>query len=368
MVTAKNAALIARLERFEHAVARNFVQLAGKIPDRVMRRWARVVDGARLHPETQLLLKLQAFSGVKRLGGVEPALLRTRMRRDARVHQGVIIPVGAVRDLTIPGAAGPLAVRHYAPRAHAKPRPLIVFFHGGGFVTGDLETHDTPCRALCRELDVHVLSVAYRLAPEHPFPAAVDDAQAALRHAQKHAADYGADPARIAVAGDSAGGNLATVATLLAVRAGEQAPVLQILLYPTVDSVEERPSMSLFGEGFFLTKQDILWFREQYARDHDLSDPRLSPLRAPDLSGMPPAILITAGFDPLRDEAEDYAERLRAAGNQVDLYRVPDQIHGFINFGSLSDAAHAAIVRVAGMARLRLEQSQAMPTETRADC
>ncbi|MET0342421.1 MAG: alpha/beta hydrolase [Polyangiales bacterium] len=358
MVTAKNAAFVARLERFEHTVARNVVQLASKVPEFVLRRWARVVDGARLHPEAQLLLKLQSLSGVKRLGGIDPTLLRTRMRRDARVHAGAVIPVGAVRDLTIPGAAGPLEARHYAPRAHARPRPIIVFFHGGGFVTGDLDTHDRPCRALCRELDVHVLSVAYRLAPEHPFPAAVDDAQAALRHAQQHAADYGADPERVVIAGDSAGGNLAAVATLLAVRAGEPAPVLQILLYPTVDSIEERPSVSLFGEGFFLTKQDILWFREQYARGHDLGDPRLSPLRAPDLTGMPPAIIITAGFDPLRDEAEDYAERLRAAGNQVDLYRVPDQIHGFINFGSLSDAAHAAIVRVAGMARRRLEEAR----------
>ena len=349
-------ALIARLERLEHAVVRNVMQVARRAPTWLLRRATRAIDGATLHPEAQLVLALRSLTGSKRIGGGVPEVMRARLRRDTRVHQGPVIPVGAVRDLTLPGAAGVLPARHYAPRRRAGgPRPLLVFFHGGGFVTGDLDTHDAPCRALCRELGVHVLSVAYRLAPEHPFPAAVDDARASLRHAQREAASFGADATRVFVGGDSAGANLAAVTAVLAVRGGEQPPVLQLLIYPTVDSVEERPSMSLFGEGFLLTRDDILWFRQQYAGAHDLSDPRISPLRAPDLSGLPPAVLITAGFDPLRDEGEAYAEALRLAGNEVDLYRVPDLMHGFINLGSLSQAAHGALVRVASMVRERLE-------------
>ena len=360
--SAPRPAMIARLERIEHAVVRNVMQAVRRAPAWLLRRSARVIDGATLHPEAQLLLALRALTGAKRLGGGVPEVMRARMRRDARVHQGPVIPVGAVRDLTVPGAAATLPARHYAPPVRSgRPRPLLVFYHGGGFVTGDLDTHDAPCRALCRELGVHVLSVAYRLAPEHAFPAGLDDARAALRHAQREAASFGADPARVFVGGDSAGANLAAVVSLLAVREGEQPPVLQLLIYPTVDSVEERPSMSLFGQGFLLTRDDILWFRRMYVGEHDLSDPRISPLRAPDLTGLPPAVLITAGFDPLRDEGEAYADALRAAGNDVDLYRVPDLTHGFINLGSLSPAAHGALVRVASMVRARLEQPTRRP-------
>jgi len=297
--------------------------------------------------------------GARRIADESPSAARARMRRDARVHAGLPLAVGRVRNLTFEGPGGPLRARHYAPLSYARGlRPLFVFYHGGGFVTGDLDTHDAPCRTLCRELDVHVLSVEYRLAPEHPFPAAIEDAQAALRFAQANAAALGADPTRVGVAGDSAGGNLATVATQLAARAGDPLPCMQLLIYPTVDSTIDRPSMDLFGDGFFLTREDIRWFRGHYVQGGDLADPRVSPLLG-SLAGLPPALVVTAGFDPLRDEGEAYVEALRAAGSQAVLHRVPDLIHGFINLGSLSRASHTALAHVAGLARTLLDRTSA---------
>jgi acetyl esterase len=352
---------VERFERLEHAAARSLISVSSRLPDWVLRRYARVVDGACLHPEVQLLLALRELTGQKSISSAaSPAEARASLLREARVHRGLPIPVRAARELSFAGPAGPLAARHYTPHAAGK-RPLLVFFHGGGFVTGDLDTHDAPCRALCRELSMHVLSVAYRLAPEHPFPAAIDDARASLRYAQQHAAALGADPEQVLVGGDSAGANLATVIAQLAARAGDPLPVLQLLIYPTVDSTVERRSMELFSDGFFLTRGDILWFRRHYLGGRfDLADPRVSPLLAPDLSGLPPAIVITAGFDPLRDEGEDYVTALRAAGSQADLHRVPDLIHGFINMGSVSPASHRALMRVAGLVNRRLSQRAAL--------
>lgn len=339
-----------RSERIEHAVARTLIDVSARIPSWLSRRFARELDGARLHPELQMLLALMEMRGVVGIRAETPELARTRMQREARVHAGELVAVGKVRDLTFQGPGGPLGARLYAPRhlPSGERPPLLVFYHGGGFVTGDLDTHDTPCRVLCRELDVFVLSIDYRLAPEHPFPAAVEDARAALLFAQQNAASFGADPARVGVAGDSAGGNLATVVTQLAARAGDPLPVMQLLLYPTVDSTVERPSVRLFERGFFLTYEDMLWFRGHYlGRDPDFTDPRVSPLLAPDLRALPPALIVTAGFDPLRDEGEAYADALRRAGNRVELYRAPDLIHGFINLGSLSRASRAALLRSA---------------------
>ncbi len=236
------------------------------------------------------------------------------------------------------------------------PHPLLVFLHGGGWTIGDLDTHDEPCRILCRHGGMHVLAVAYRLAPEHPFPAAVEDARAALDWALEHAQQLGADPARVAVGGDSAGGNLATVAARLITPAREQGPVLQILIYPAVDFTERRRSIELFGDGFFLTTGDRDWCQSNYLGGPaaDLADPRASPLRAESLAGLPPAIVATAAFDPLRDEGEAYADALTAAGTPTVLRRFPGLIHGFINMTAVHRAAHDATLEIAAMARAAL--------------
>lgn len=353
------SAVMRKLEQLEHQGARALVELAGRAAERVpaalLTRIAHVVDGERLHPEIQLLLSLREAMGMAYgLSNKDPNVARARMRRDARVHSGIPVVVGSVRELTIPGPAGQLPARHYAPpRAQlGAPRPLLVFFHGGGFVVGDLDTHDAPCRALCRDLDVHVLSVAYRLAPENPFPAGLEDAQAAMRWGQAHAAELGADPARVFVGGDSAGANLATVVTQLAARAGDPLPALQLLIYPAVDSSKDWPSIERFHRGYFLTRDDIHEFRRRYFGGFtDMTDPRASPLLAKDLAGLPPALVITAAFDPLRDEGEAYAAALTAAGVRTKLYRAPGLIHGFINLGAVSNASKLGLGHVVKLAR-----------------
>src|SRR3954452_21465761 len=233
-------------------------------------------------------------------------------------------------DRTVAGAAGPLRARLYVPHGAETPGPLLVYFHGGGWVEGSAATHEPSCRLLAHLAGVRVLSVDYRPAPEHPFPAAADDATAAYRDARARARDFGADPARVAVGGDSAGGNLAAVVAL-DLRGDPSAPVFQLLIYPAVDMSRKHPSRLRFGEGFVLTEENMTWYEDQYVPDHARrADPRASPLLAPDLAGLPPAYIATALADPLRDEGEAYAERLRAAGVTVALHRRP-QLHAFFN-------------------------------------
>jgi acetyl esterase len=318
------------------------------LPDRV-KIWLSgtppvIVDGQQLDPQLQLLRSIRRRRAMP--GLVEPTVTagRARYRRETLAFRGPVTQVAAVRDLEIAGATGPLRARHYAP--HGGSGPLTVYLHGGGFVIGDLDTHDEPCRILCRHAGVHVLSVEYRLAPEHPFPAAVEDAAAALGWAQTNAATLGADSTRVSIGGDSAGANLSAVISRLT--SGAKPPLAQLLIYPPTDGITPRRSYELFGEGFFLSRRDSAAFGRLYAGTvRGDGDARRSPLHAPDLSNLPPALVITAGFDLLRDEGEAYAQALSSAGNVTRLQKYPSLGHGFIHLTGVCPAARRAMVAIA---------------------
>ncbi len=261
--------------------------------------------------------------------------------------------VASVADRSIPGPGGPLGLRVYTPRGGTGPFPLLVFFHGGGFVVCDLGTHDALCRNLCAGAGCVVASVAYRLAPEHRFPAAPDDCLAATRWAAEHAAELGADPGRVVVGGDSAGGNLAAVVALRARDEGGPRLAGQLLLYPTTDAeAAGMPSLAENAEGYGLTRRDMAWFKGHYFGDPgDAAHPHASPLRAADLRGLPPALVQTAEYDPLRDEGEAYAARLRAAGVPTAVSRRAGMIHGFLFFPGLVAAADAELAEACAWLR-----------------
>ena len=353
-------------ERFESRSG----PVLGLLPPRAQRmlsgRRTVRIDGQELDAGVQLILRVLALRGRPSLTaglGRDPAHIRSVTHREAMVFARRRTPVKSVSEIEIDGGAGPRRARHYAPPEAGGPHPLLVFVHGGGWCVGDLDTHDEPCRLLCRHAGIHVLSIDYRLAPEDPFPAGLDDTVAALRWAHENAERLGADPRRIAIGGDSAGGNLSTAASLLAAGGAGVSPALQVLIYPATDFVERRRSIELFGTGFFLTNEDRAWCEGNYvgAIDADLSDPRISPFRAPDLSGVAPAIVMTAAFDPLRDEGEDYAAALRAAGVQVAVHRAPGLIHGFINMTMVNRAARESVITLAGMIRAALTEPPARP-------
>jgi len=306
-----------------------------------------VVDGQTLDPHLAVVLTVEKRVRPAREGR-SVAEQREAIRESSRIAGGRTIPVGSVRELTVDGADGPLRARLYSPANGGVARPLVVFFHGGGWVVGDLDTHDQPCRLLARYADVHVLSVDYRLAPEHPFPAAADDAVAAFAWASAHAAELGADPSRVAVAGDSAGGNLAAVVAQVTRDTGIAQPVAQLLIYPGADGSISRPSKSLFADGFFLTRKQMDWYWDTYRDGAPSTDTRLSPLLNPDLTGLAPAVLTTAAFDPLRDEGEAYADALRVAGNVVVLRRAPGLVHGYFSMTGIHRASLDESLAVVG--------------------
>ncbi len=266
----------------------------------------------------------------------------------------------SVEDRTIDGPAGALRVRLYRPPQDAPPRPLVVFFHGGGWVVCDLDTHDAVCRRLALGADAVVVSVDYRLAPEHRFPAAPEDCAAATRWAVSNAASLGADARRFVLAGDSAGGNLACAVSLRLRDEGGPRARGQLLVYPVTDHwTAGFPSYAEFADGYGLTRDVMAWFWDHYlgepmdaARAAVLS-PQAAPLRAPDLRGLPPALVLTAECDVLRDEGEAYAARLRAAGVDATLERCAGMHHGFFNWGGVLDGADRAVARACAWIRER---------------
>jgi acetyl esterase len=308
-------------------------------------------DGQVLAREMQTLLRLARWvrdDSASESGTLAPEQARARVRAGAAAAAGPKPATPTVTDLAIPGPAGTIPARFYEPPGLGlEERPLIVYFHGGGWTIGGLDTCESVCRFLALNTPAAVLAVGYRLAPEHPFPAAVDDAFAAYRWAAVDNTRLGVDPTRIAVAGDSAGGNLAASLSILAREDGGGQPTMQALIYPVTDAVGGHRSREEFAEGFLLTRADMDWFEHHYLPpDIDRADPRISVLRAEDLSGLPPAYVTTAGFDPLRDEGEAYATRMGDAGVEVSLRRHPGLIHGFANMTAISRSARAAMLEL----------------------
>ncbi|MFF1609604.1 alpha/beta hydrolase [Amycolatopsis sp. NPDC058278] len=334
-------------------------QLAFWLPTPVRRavagRTVRI-DGQDLALDAQLLLRLQKIARAELVrGSVEQS--RTLLDAGRHLVSGKPIEPVSVREIAVPTPDGDLPATLYTPVGLPEESPLLVFFHGGGWVIGTRASHDNAVRFLAKHAGVRVLSIEYRLAPEFPFPAATEDALAAFEYAVAKAGDLGADPARIAVGGDSAGGNLAAVTAQQAVRRGGPVPAFQLLIYPATDFARRYRSQDLFAENLFLTDVHMKWFEGHYVPEGtDLTDPRLSPLRADDLSGLPPALIVTAGFDPLRDEGEAYAEKLREAGIEVALRRHEDLIHGFINFTGVGTRFREALAEMAGALRQGLSE------------
>jgi acetyl esterase len=310
-----------------------------------------------IHPQCRSFLDLLAAGGGKPLEQLPVAEARTTAQM-LNEFGGPVEQVARVENLMIPGPAQPIPVRVYRPSL-ARPLPALVFFHGGGFVICDLETHDRQCRTLANASGCVVIAVDYRLAPEHRFPAAPEDAYAATRHVWAHATELGVDPDRIAVGGDSAGGNLATVVALMARDRGGPPLRFQLLIYPAVDVDDDSPSMREFGSDHFLTRELMDYFFAQYLTSAaERRVPYVSPLHA-DVRGLPPAMVMTAECDPLRDQGEAYARKLEAAGVPVDLKRYEGMIHPFFSLGGIIDAGRVAMADAASALRQALGTREA---------
>jgi acetyl esterase len=303
-----------------------------------------------LDPQARAVLDQMAAMGAPPINKLSVSEARQASNEMAAM-QGAPEAVAKAEDRTLPGPAGNIPVRIYTP-AGKGPLPVFVYFHGGGWVIGDIESSDALCRTLCNAAQCIVMSVDYRLAPENPFPAAVEDAYCATSWAAANAAAFGGNPFRIAVGGDSAGGNLAAVVTQIARDRGKPELKFQLLIYPATDAACDTPSYSENADGYFLTNDSMLWFWNHYiGSDADRSNPLVSPLRAQNFTGLPAALVITAEFDPLRDEGERYADHLRAAGVPVHLTRYDGMIHGFFTMGAMIDQGRKAMQQAAAALR-----------------
>lgn len=313
------------------------------------------VDGNTLDPTLQLFLAGLRLSGVPGIVVDDDVAVSRAVMHNTCVDLGGPVRRVDLATLSVPGPAGPIPVRHY--RA-GDTSSALVFFHGGGYALGDLDGYDALCRRLCHDAQTQVFSVDYRLAPEHPAPAAVDDACSAYAWVTGHAADFGVPAERIAVGGDSAGGGLAAAVAQWAKGSAVPAPVLQMLLYPVTDLGAQTRSRTLFADGFVLTGHDMAVFRDLYLTDSPvpITDPRVSPLLADDVSGLAPALVVTAGFDPLRDEGDLYAAALERAGVPVDLRRLGSMVHGFMNFAGLGGGVERSVADITSALRAHLRR------------
>lgn len=313
--------------------------LANPLVQRRARSELSVADGRRLHP---------AFDIIVTLARRRPRPTESVQARRADLARlsllSMPMPTGVYSvERTIPGPAGDISVRVYRPFGTLEPRPGIVFFHGGGFVTGNLDSHEGVCRMIALKADAVVVSVDYRLAPEHRFPAAVEDSIAAYAWVREHAEELGMVPKAVGVMGDSAGGNLSAVVSIAARDRGLPLPTGQCLVYPVTDFEFTFDSHRSVGTGYGLDHPTMLWFRDHYVPDPAMyRDPLLAPNWVEDLSGLPPALVVTAGFDPLRDEGQEYARRLSAAGVTTQHVCYDNMIHAFFNIGIVPDCLGAA--------------------------
>jgi acetyl esterase len=324
----------------------------------------RFLDGHRIRlgsrtmdPKAQIVGE---FVKSIRVPGYFPPLpeLRQQLRTMVTLMDEPAPALPRVEDIRLPGPAGEIPARIYAPRTGGTPLPAVAYLHGGGWVQGDLETHHGLCARLAHHGGVLVVAIDYRLAPEHKFPAAVDDCLAAYRWLRDHARDIGADVTRVAVAGDSAGGNLSAVVSQLAASGGAPVPTCQVLIYPAVDFSLDTGSHRDLADGHVIPRERIAWYTEQYLRDEaDKADLRASPLRAPNLAGQPPTLIVTAGFDPLRDEGRAYGDRLREAGVDVVHREYPGQIHAFVSLAKVIPQGMACTLEIAEYLRRRLAPS-----------
>ena len=313
-----------------------------------------------LHPQCKTLLDGLAAMGGPPLHELTP--LEARGRVLPPDLGGPERPLHRVEDRTVPGPSGPIPVRVYTP-APGSAWPVLVYFHGGGYLLGNLDMSDRQCREIAHLAGCVVVSVDYRLAPEHKFPAAVDDAHAATSYVAGHAHEFGIDSGAVAVGGDSAGGNLAAVTALKAQERGTPQLIFQLLVYPQVDFGDDSPSMREFGDGHFLTRDAIKYFADHYLADpRDGRQPHASPLLAESLEGLPPAFVVTAECDPLRDQGEAYAARLERAGVRTQLKRYDGMIHPFFSLCGVIDSGRTVVTDAAAALREAFRGSETRVT------
>lgn len=349
-------------DRLEREFLRAIMRLPTGLVLKALGKKPIVIEGQTLHPEMQLCLVLNSAMRQPGMGDLSPIVSRKRLRRNGVVH-GIDVSDVASKDIFIPMEDGhEILARHFRPALKSKERrPLLVYLHGGGYTLGDVEMFDTVCRYISYKTGFHVLSIDYRLAPEHPFPVGLNDSLAAFKWAVKNAEALGADPKKVAIGGDSAGANFSTIISQILVEKNEPAPALQLLIYPSCDRSTGYRSEELFAEGLLLTKRDLAYFMNHYTSglsekewEERAKHPWISPLHAKSLSGLPPAVIATAGFDMLRDEGEAYAKALNGAGTEATLLCQEGMIHGFINMIGFSPAARKAFDSVLDVAQKKL--------------
>jgi acetyl esterase len=317
-----------------------------------MRRRVRK-DGLILNAKVQLICKFVDGICTTAIDKLTPELSRQQINKFSKLFGAAVVSLHNISDRTIPGPKNSIPVRIYSPlKQSAEPLPILLYFHGGGWVQGSIETHDTICRHLALYSGGLVFSVDYALAPENKFPAAVNDCLAAFKWIRAHAKELNADPRCIAVGGDSSGGNLAAV--LCQQTSKDTCPMFQLLFYPALDGRLSSHSHTVFKSGFFLTREKIDWFLEQYTEDFKAQrgDVRLSPSEQNDLSDQPPALIITAGFDPLRDEAYDYHTRLLASGVKSEYLQYDTMVHAFLNMAGVINQGNDALVHAGKSLRM----------------